>query len=85
MMASLFIVGGGSKIDWPHETVWKPFNGIPALSEAKAKAKAKSQPQKHDKLSAIPAVFNRLTYRFQCVAQHDKDTLSEYPKKKQSP
>lgn len=83
MMASLFIVGGGSKIDWPHETVWKPFNGIPALSEAKAKAK--SQPQKHDKLSAIPAVFNRLTYRFQWVAQHDKDTLSEYPKKKQSP
>lgn len=53
------------------------------LSEAKAKAK--SQPQEHDKLRAIPAGFNRLTYRFQCVAQHDKDTLSEYPAKKQSP
>ena len=60
MMASLFIMRGRSKIEWPHETVWKPFDGIPALSEAKTKAK--SQPQEHYKLNAIPAVFNKLTY-----------------------
>ena len=83
MMESLFIVEGGSKIKWPHETAWRPFNGIPALSEAKAKAK--SQPQEHYKLSAIPAVFNKLTYWLQRVDQHDKDRLSEYPEKKQSP
>lgn len=83
MMESLFIVEGGSKIEWPHETVWKPFSGIPALSEAKAKAK--SQPQEHYKLSAIPAVFNKLTRWLQQVDQHDKDRLSEYPEKKQSP